>query len=139
MAETPYRSPAPDVLPEFAPVVSQCKEAFLLGSHESLELIKRFFDTIGGALPFISQPTLIDEVHRGTDKLEGRRSSRSSKALLNIVFAHALSTVDGGLPEPFYHKALGLLLMDEQNVCTSNLETSQCLHPEYRLMCADFQ
>ncbi|KAH6871634.1 fungal-specific transcription factor domain-containing protein, partial [Thelonectria olida] len=93
-----------------------------------IEWIARFFDTVGVVLPYVSEAPLLREVNKmGTALGYDTPQSRPTKALLNVVFAHALSTLDQGSPEPFYHKALGLLLVNEQTVGSWNLETIQAL------------
>lgn len=90
-----------------------------------IEWIARFFDTVGVVLPYVSEAPLLREVNKmGTSLGYDTPQSRPTKALLNVVFAHALSTLDQGSPEPFYHRALGLLLVNEQTVGSWNLETS---------------
>lgn len=89
-----------------------------------IEWIARFFDTVGSVLPYISEAPLLREANRmGARIWNDSPHSRSTKALLYIVFAHALSTLDDGSPEPFYHRSLGLLMTNEQSVFSWNLET----------------
>ncbi|KAF7554467.1 hypothetical protein G7Z17_g2898 [Cylindrodendrum hubeiense] len=58
-----------------------------------IEWIARFFDTVGAVLPYISEAPLLREANRmGTRIWTDSPHSRSTKALLYIVFAHALST-----------------------------------------------
>ncbi|KAI5456893.1 hypothetical protein BGZ63DRAFT_494952 [Mariannaea sp. PMI_226] len=93
-----------------------------------IEWISRFFETVGSVLPYVKEVHLLREVNKmgGTVGYDAPQS-RPTKALLNAVFAHALSTLDQGSPEPFYHRALGLLLVNEQTVGSWNLETVQAL------------
>lgn len=89
-----------------------------------IEWIARFFDTVGSVLPYISEAPLLREANRmGARIWNDSPHSRSTKALLYIVFAHALSTLDDASPEPFYHRSLGLLMTNEQSVFSWNLET----------------
>ncbi|KAH7133718.1 fungal-specific transcription factor domain-containing protein [Dactylonectria macrodidyma] len=89
-----------------------------------IDWIARFFDTVGSVLPYISEGPLLREANRMGSRIWIDSShSRSTKALLYIVFAHALSTLDDGAPDPFYHKSLGLLMTNEQSVFSWNLET----------------
>ncbi|KAH7137352.1 fungal-specific transcription factor domain-containing protein [Dactylonectria estremocensis] len=89
-----------------------------------VDWIARFFDTVGSVLPYISEGPLLREANRmGSRIWIDSPHSRSTKALLYIVFAHALSTLDDGMPDPFYHKSLGLLMTNEQSVFSWNLET----------------
>lgn len=96
--------------------------------QKCIEWIARFFDTVGAVLPYISEAPLLREVNKMGATLghDNTPQSRPTKALLNVVFAHALSTLDQGSPEPFYHRALGLLLVNEQTVGSWNLETGRC-------------
>lgn len=93
----------------------------------SIHRIKKFFDTVGQVLPYVNESALLRESDVVSSPREtNRRPSRSIEALLCIVFAHSLATTDPDAAEPFYHRALGLVLAGEQTVCISNLETGKC-------------
>ncbi|KPM42955.1 hypothetical protein AK830_g3642 [Neonectria ditissima] len=82
-----------------------------------IEWIARFFNTVGAVLPYISEAPLLREANRmGARTWDDSPHARSTKALLNIVFAHALSTMDDASPEPFYERAFELLMTNEQSI-----------------------
>ncbi|KAH8898859.1 hypothetical protein GQ53DRAFT_836866 [Thozetella sp. PMI_491] len=96
------------------------------GRRVALELITRFFDTVGAVLPYVNEAALLKEIERAEVHAESQdASSQSLQALLSIVFAYALYTMHGASPEPFYRRALRLLHGEALHV--SNLETLQAL------------
>ncbi|KAK1765888.1 C6 transcription factor [Phialemonium atrogriseum] len=129
--EGPGRTPVPQTSSDLDHhPTTQENQDMLPGPLASIQWITRFSDTVGAVLPYVNESALLREVDTTGARARpdnGRLRSRSVQALLNIVFAHALSTTDAGPAEPFYHRALALLLADEQTVCNSNLETVQAL------------
>ncbi|KAL9562787.1 hypothetical protein ACKAV7_012973 [Fusarium commune] len=88
--------------------------------------IIQFSDTVGSLLPYISEASLIsglDEVLNRADKTQ--RSIRPMLALLNIVFAFALSVTQEHSPETYYRQTLGLL--DPEVLCVSSSRLLQTL------------
>ncbi|EXU97559.1 fungal specific transcription factor domain protein [Metarhizium robertsii] len=85
--------------------------------HESVqeypsneELVARFFDTIGDVLPYVDEVSIMGKLHvLNEDANESCPSTQSWQALLNIVLAYALYTIDGPSPEPFYRRVINLL------------------------------
>ncbi|KAL1898461.1 hypothetical protein Sste5346_003364 [Sporothrix stenoceras] len=90
-----------------------------------------FFDTVGAMLPYVSETSLLKEIDAAAsagslDRLAPR--SRSTEGLLNVVFAHALVAAGKeDVAEPFYHRAVALLLLEEQAVSTPTMHTVQSL------------
>ncbi|KAJ9134261.1 C6 transcription factor [Pleurostoma richardsiae] len=99
------------------------------GPLTAIQWVTAFFDTVGAVLPYVNESALLREVDTAGSRLENSRTTpRSVEALLNIVFAHALiATSEADSAEPFYHRAIALVLLDEQTVCNSTLETVQAL------------
>ncbi|PCD28675.1 hypothetical protein AU210_011233 [Fusarium oxysporum f. sp. radicis-cucumerinum] len=88
--------------------------------------IIQFSDTVGSLLPYISEASLIS----GLDEVLNRagntqRSIRPMLALLNIVFAFALSVTQEHSPETYYRQTLGLL--DPEALCVSSSRLLQTL------------
>lgn len=105
---------------------TQVKEGIYPSPLTSIQRIKTFFDTVGHVLPYVNETALLRESDVVSSPRETiRRPSRSIEALLCIVFAHSLATTNADAAEPFYHRALGLVLAGEQTVCISNLETGK--------------
>lgn len=94
-------------------------------SHQTaVSWIGRFFDTVGSVLPYISEPALLESIDRVESKTTTNLPSmRSVQALLSIVFAHTLSTLEERSAEPYYRRTLGLL--DPRTVYVSSLELCQ--------------
>ncbi|KAI1027023.1 hypothetical protein LB504_008086 [Fusarium proliferatum] len=97
------------------------------GRDEAMNLISRFFDTVGAVLPYVNQPALLESFDKivGPSESRQRPPSRVAKALRSIVFAHALSTQDVGAAEPFYRRTLSLL--DPKTLYAPSLELLQAL------------
>lgn len=96
-------------------------EGIFPGAQVASKWISRFFDTVGAVVPYVTEPALLE----GMEKMDGRTGHGypvpcSLQALLSIVFAHALSTLDEGSPEPFYRRTLSLL--DPKTLYVSSLE-----------------
>ena len=87
-----------------------------------MNLISRFFDTVGAVLPYINQPALLDSFDKiaGPSESHPKSSNRAVKALRSIIFAHALSTRDAAAAEPFYRRTLSLL--DPKTLYAPSLE-----------------
>ncbi|PHH69692.1 hypothetical protein CDD83_5647 [Cordyceps sp. RAO-2017] len=84
-------------------------------------------------MPFLDESDVLKQIDRIDGLGQGwPAASRSTQALLSIIFAHALHTLDGRPPEPFYRRALGLL--DEKTVYIPTVDSLQAL-----LLLASFQ
>ncbi|UPK95844.1 hypothetical protein LCI18_006779 [Fusarium solani-melongenae] len=97
------------------------------GRDEAMNLISRFFDTVGAVLPYVNQPALLDSFDKiaGPSESHPKSSNRAVKALRSIIFAHALSTRDAAAAEPFYRRTLSLL--DPKTLYAPSLELLQAL------------
>ncbi|RGP81151.1 c6 transcription factor [Fusarium longipes] len=97
------------------------------GGNEAMNLISRFFDTVGAVLPYINQPALLDSFDKISGPSESHPKSSNSvvKALQSIIFAHALSTQNAAAAEPFYRRTLKLL--DPKTLYAPSLELLQTL------------
>lgn len=84
-------------------------------------LVDRYFATIGVVLPFVDRLALLVR--------EDRPISRAMRALLNIVYAHAASTMEDWSSDLFYRRALALL--DERTLRGSTLELGKELSSVY--------
>ena len=107
---------------------SSSQEASLPTHDTAVQLISRFFDTIGATLAHVSESAILDTL----DKLESGRepsSTRTAQALLNIVFAHALSVEAEGPPELYYEQDLNLL--DLKTLYVPSLELSVYNDPSF--------
>ncbi|KAH7007465.1 fungal-specific transcription factor domain-containing protein, partial [Ilyonectria destructans] len=93
----------------------------------ALELAARFFDAVGAILPYTNESIVMKEVHKLCGQAgDGVSSSPDIRALLNIVFAHALLAVNEPSSELFYSRAFSLLENESQHMST--LESLQaCL------------
>ena len=80
-------------------------------THDTaVKWISRFFDTIGAVLPYVSELVLLDRLDKVQRSVENEQPSvRTKQALLNIVFAHSLSTQNQGSADPYYRRTLNLL------------------------------
>ncbi|CAM1505903.1 Fc.00g115400.m01.CDS01 [Cosmosporella sp. VM-42] len=125
-----YGDPARLPIPADSSVPNYCvrdsNKSPLPARVTAVRWINCFFDTIGAILPYVSEPALIDSL----DALErtsrdSQPSGRANEALLNIVFAHALSTVNEDPPETYYRRTLGLL--DPKTLYVSSLSLLQAL------------
>jgi hypothetical protein len=88
----------------------------------AIELLSRFFDTVGAVLPFVSERTLLGQLENLYSQLaQEQKPPCDHEALINIVFAHALSTVDGASPGPFYQRSLSLA--EAATLCAASLES----------------
>ncbi|KAI9151262.1 c6 transcription factor [Paramyrothecium foliicola] len=91
----------------------------------ALGWISQFFETIGAVLPYIHEPALLDAFDKIAVLPKEQPWNRTTQALLSIVFAHALLTLEGNSAEPFYRRTLSLL--DPKTLYTPNLELLQTL------------
>ncbi|EMT62776.1 Putative transcriptional regulatory protein C3C7.04 [Fusarium odoratissimum] len=88
--------------------------------------IIQFSDTVGSLLPYISEASLISGLDEVLNRAGNtRRSIRPMLALLNIVFAFALSVTQEHSPETYYRQTLGLL--DPEALCVSSSRLLQTL------------
>ncbi|KAH6974335.1 fungal-specific transcription factor domain-containing protein [Ilyonectria sp. MPI-CAGE-AT-0026] len=85
----------------------------------ALELAARFFDAVGAILPYTNESIVMKEIHRLCGQVgDGISSSPDIRALLNIVFAHALLAVNEPSSELFYSRAFSLLENESQHMST---------------------
>lgn len=138
--------------------------------------VTHFFDTVGSVLPYVNESAILRDLampsflatngplqssaisssastatsiptSTSIPRSMGRRRSRATESLLNIVFAHALVAIaaqpqaqpqshsqsqsqsqsEEAAAEPFYHRAVSLVLQDEQAVSTQTTQTVQAL------------
>ena len=97
--------------------------------------ISRFFDTVGATLPYMTEPGLLAGLDKVLRNSRDEPSTRPLRPLLSIVFAHALSTLDEGSPEPFYRRTLRLLDPKTLYVSSLELRTNSSLCPSPRWSC----
>lgn len=118
---TPPKGPA-----HLALIDPESSKAAFPPRQKALSMIAWFFDTVGTVFPFVSETILIQAIHN-LDQSENSQEAFSPdvEALLSIVLAHALHTLDEASPEPFYNRALSLT--NSQNPCFSSLES--CISP----------
>ncbi|TWU74259.1 hypothetical protein ED733_004618 [Metarhizium rileyi] len=103
------------------------------GRAIAIDWVHHFFDTVAPVFPFVNKSMLIREI----DLIDSRTGTwhscpSNTRALMNIVFAHALATWEDGAAEPFYRRALSLL--DEKGLYLPTVEALQAL-----LLLASFQ
>lgn len=90
----------------------------------ALELAARFFDAVGAILPYTNESIVMKEIHRLCGQVgDGISSSPDIRALLNIVFAHALLAVNEPSSELFYSRAFSLLENESQHMSTLESRT----------------
>lgn len=85
----------------------------------------RFFDTVGDVLSFVDEQsvtTKLDVLHETS--ITSDASTQSWRALLNIIIAYALYTLDGPSPEPYYRQATSILY--GAGIHLSTLQTRKC-------------
>ncbi|RDA90775.1 hypothetical protein CP533_3607 [Ophiocordyceps camponoti-saundersi (nom. inval.)] len=86
--------------------------------------VMRFFHTVGAVLLYLDESDVLAEVDAiGPHGWQSR--SPSTQALLSIIFAHALNTLEERSPEPFYRRALSLL--DDKTVHNPTISALQAL------------
>ena len=119
--ETP-QSLATPVRPAADPPIQQLQDDSFPGRDFAMGWTARFFDTVGVVLPYISEPHVLREIDCIDSQGQGWQAARrSSQALLSIIFAQALHTLNDRSPEPFYRRALGLL--NEQTLYLPTVES----------------
>lgn len=95
-------------------------ELYALPQEQELRfLINHFFSTVGAALPFVSKPAVLAEYSR-VRREKFRHLSRTVRALLNIICAHASASLRGWDSEAFYQRSLTLL--DDRVLRGANIE-----------------
>ncbi|KIM98340.1 hypothetical protein OIDMADRAFT_56705 [Oidiodendron maius Zn] len=93
-------------------------------SHE--ELVARFFDTISVVLPYVDEQSVMNKLHlMRENENSSDPSTQSWQALISIILAYALYTLDGPSPEPFYRRVVRLLYGTAVHLST--LQTLQAL------------
>ncbi|KAF4999986.1 hypothetical protein FDECE_11334 [Fusarium decemcellulare] len=108
------KSGSPSVLPSHCPAVHksatfQPTKTGFPSQQASLQLIAKFFDTVGAVLPFLSEITLVKAIHEVYNPGAEMNPTPDTRALLNIAFAHALSTLNNPTSEHYYLQALKVL------------------------------
>jgi hypothetical protein len=74
------------------------------------ELVARFFDTIGDVLPYVEEQTIAAKLHvLSDDTSSSDATAQSWRALLNIIIAYALYTLDGPSPGPYYRQVTSII------------------------------
>ncbi|KAL2816662.1 hypothetical protein BJX63DRAFT_387014 [Aspergillus granulosus] len=76
--------------------------------NEAMPLFDRYFSTIGVVLPYIEKETMVRVYHTAA-QLEPSKRRRTPLALLNIVWAHAESSLGSPQRETFYKRAVALI------------------------------
>jgi len=93
-------------------------EAYALPQEKELRsLINQFFGSVGTVLPYVNKSAVLAEY---TLAQREKRLSRTFRALLNIIFAFASSSLQGWNHEVFYQRSLALL--DDRVLCGANIE-----------------
>jgi hypothetical protein len=87
---------------------------------ELLDLINRFFATTGAVLPFVDRSVAVS-----TSDDWVWRTTRSGRALLNIVCAHATLSLNRDTAEVYYHRAVALLDIYTVHGASLELRTSK--------------
>lgn len=92
------------------------------------ELVARFFDTIGDILPYVDEQSVMAKLEVLNDHPGSPDASKQSwRALLNIILAYALYTLDGPSPEPYYRNVTNILY--GTGIHLSTLQTRRCNEP----------
>lgn len=95
-------------------------ELYTLPQEQELRfLINHFFATVGAILPFVSKPVVLAEYSR-VRRESFKQLSRAFRALLNIICAHASSSLRGWDFKVFYQRSLALL--DDRVLRGANIE-----------------
>lgn len=95
------------------------------------QLVARFFDTIGDVLPYVDEPSVMTKLDVLDDNTgSSDASTHSWRALLNIILAYALYTLDGPSPEPYYRKVTSILY--GTGIHLSTIQTRKCSPTEIR-------
>lgn len=94
---------------------SHADDHALPSENDRSVLVDRFFTTVGVVLPFVDKTALM--------MADNKPIPRAILSLLNIVYAHASSTIDKWSSELFYRRALALL--DERTLRGSSLELGE--------------
>lgn len=89
---------------------------------EAERLIALFSETVGATLSYVNQPAILEILDRTRENVGVFSSprARAAKALLAMVFAHAVSTRDAAGAESYYRHALCLL--DPKTLYAPSLE-----------------
>lgn len=105
------------------------------GRATAVEWTTRFFDTVGAVQPYVSEAQVLRDIDAmDVAAASWQAASRASQALVSIIFAQALNTLDSRSPEPFYRRALSLL--DEQTVYTPTVDARTRESPCPALPCS---
>ena len=101
----------------------QGAELYALPQEQELRfLINHFFVTVGAVLPFVSKSAVLAEYSR-VCRESFKHMSRTFRALLNIICAHASSSLHEWDSELFYQRSLALL--DNRVLSSANMELSR--------------
>ncbi|KJZ71307.1 hypothetical protein HIM_09317 [Hirsutella minnesotensis 3608] len=103
------------------------------GSDAANGWTRRFFATVGAVFPYVDESLVLHDVECIQAQRKGWLPVKpSTQALLSIIFAYALHTMQDGSPEPYYRQTLRLL--DDKAISLPTTETLQAL-----LLLASFQ
>ncbi|GJN72163.1 hypothetical protein PLICBS_006235 [Purpureocillium lilacinum] len=125
-ADEASRAPPLPMMPPSAYRNLQPDDDSFPGRALAVEWTTRFFDTVGAVLPYVSESQVLREIDVIDARDQGwQMSQRSAQALLSIIFAQALQTLDDRSPEPYYRRALGLL--DEKTLYIPTVDSRKPL------------
>jgi hypothetical protein len=89
-------------------------------NEQAMDWISSFFDAVGAILPYVNEPGILDGLNKLRRGTTGTSPSHMTRALLYIVFAHALSPSDSARGENYYRQTLSLL--DPKTLYTPTIE-----------------
>lgn len=128
-SEGPRRLPLPPLKPGAAEQKAIPQQDTFPGRSTAIQWANLFFDTVGVVLPFANKSLVLREIEL-IDSRTGTWEScpANTQALLNIIFAYALATLEDGAAEPFYRRALSQL--DEKGLYLPTIEA--CMSSPFR-------
>ena len=118
----PSRLPLPPLKSALATPNLPATDDTFPGRAIALKWVDIFLSTVAAATPYVTKAPLaraIDMIDSQTGTWQS--TSAPTQALLNIVFAHALSTSEDGAAEPYYRRALSSL--DEKLLYLPSVES----------------
>lgn len=104
--------------------VSSPHPLFLPAEDELINLLKRFFISVGAVVPCIDEVTFL-QYWQELSKDKSRAIPRTVHILVNIMMAHASATLPLGNPMLFYRRCSDLL--DMQIVQSTDIYTGRLL------------
>lgn len=105
-------------------LVSSPHTLFLPAEDELINLLKRFFISVGAVIPCIDEVTFL-QYWQELFKDKTRAMPRTVHILVNIMMAHASATLPHGNPMLFYRRCSDLL--DMQIVQSTDIYTGRLL------------